>query len=114
METIEKIDVESGSLTVKEAVATVEIELERAKFAGKNVLKIVHGYGSSGTGGEIKKAVFLLLKTLKKHKKIIDFCPCEKFGFTQKNYNFLIKKYPNLLIDDNIKNLNSGATIVFL
>ena len=43
METIEKIDVEGGALTVSEALATVEIELERAKFAGKNWIKIVHG-----------------------------------------------------------------------
>ena len=114
MESILKLDVESEKLTVNEALAKVEIELERAKIGGKNLVKIVHGYGSSGTGGEIKKAVFLLLKTLKKQKKITDFLPCEKFGFTFKNYQNLIKKYPELLVDGNIKNLNPGATIVVI
>ena len=114
METIEKIDVEGGALTVSEALATVEIELERAKFAGKNLIKIVHGYGSKGVGGEIKKALFLHLKTMKKQGKIFDFFPCEKFGFTLKNYEIYVKKFPLLLTDANIKTLNPGATIVFL
>ena len=114
MESILKLDVESEKLTVSEALAKVEIELTRAKISKENLIKIIHGYGSSGTGGEIKKAVFLLLNTLKKQGKITEFFPCEKFGFTFKNYQNLIKKYPELLVDGNIKTLNPGATIVIL
>lgn len=114
MESLLKLDVESEKLTVNEALAKVEIEIERAKLAKQNLIKIIHGYGSSGTGGEIKRAVFILLNTLKKQKKITDFLPCEKFGFTHKNYKNLIKSYPYLLVDGNIKNLNPGATIVVI
>jgi len=114
MDNIYKIDVESGALTVDEALAIAEIELERAKISGLKLVKIVHGYGSKGVGGKIKIALLELLKNLKKHKKIEDFCPCEKFCFTLKTYSKYTKLYPNLLVDDNIKSLNSGATIVFL
>ena len=113
MENIPKIDVESEKLTVLEAVAKVEIELERLKFGNEKVALIIHGYGSKGVGGEIKKAVLDRLKTLKNYKKISDFYPCEKFSFTNKKYNFYIKKYPNLLLNNQLKNLNFGVTIVF-
>ena len=114
MDNIYKIDVESGALTVKEALATAEIELERAKICGLKLVKIVHGYGSKGVGGEIKKALLKHLEMLKKFNKIEDFCPCERFCFTHPNYKKYTKAHPNLLVDDNIKALNSGATIVFL
>ena len=114
METLPKIDVESEKLTTLEAVAKVEIELERLKLQGENVAIIIHGYGSKGVGGEIKKAVLDKLKLLKKHKKIADFYPSEKFSFTCKKYNFYTKKYPNLLLNEQTKNLNFGVTIVFL
>ena len=114
MKDIIKLDVESKNLTVLEALATVEMEIETLKLGGESLLKIVHGYGSKGVGGNIKKALLAHLKILKKHKKICDFFACEKFCITHKNYKIYIKKYPNLLVDGNIKNLNPGATIVIL
>ena len=114
MENVTKIDVESGKLTVSEALATVEIELERLKLQGEKVAIVIHGYGSKGVGGEIKKALLELFKTLKKHKKIEDFFPGERFSFSQKKYDFYVKKFPFLLLDENLKNLNSGVSVVFL
>lgn len=113
MESIAKIDVESGRLTVAEALAQVETEIEVLKLSGAHVAKIIHGYGSKGVGGEIKKALLQHLKTLKKHKKIEDFFANETFSFTQKKYSFYIKKHPNLVLDEDLKNLNFGITIVF-
>ena len=113
MGNIAKIDVESERLTVAEALAKVETELEALKLGGESCAKIIHGYGSKGVGGEIKRALLQHLKTLKKHKKIEDFFANETFSFTQKKYNFYTKKYPNLVLDPDLKNLNFGITIVF-
>ena len=114
METIVKIDVESGALTVAEALAKVETELEILKLSGVKMAKIVHGYGSKGVGGEIKKALLMRLTQLKRSKKIEDFSPCEAFSFLSFTGKIYQKKYPSLLIDEDLKTKNFGITIVFL
>ena len=114
MENVAKIDVESGALTVAEALCKVETELEILKLGNVKCAKIVHGYGSSGVGGDIKKGVLNLLKTLKKERKIEDFFACEAFSFTGKTENFYLKNHPNLVVDQDLKTKNFGITIVFL
>ena len=114
MENAARIDVESEFLTVAEALCKVETELNVLKLSGVTCAKIIHGYGSKGVGGEIKKAVLQLLNNLKKHKKIADFFACEAFSLTSATGKLYLKKYPNLLVDEDIKTKNFGTTIVFL
>ncbi len=42
--------------TVAEALQLLERELARSRQAGCKVVKLIHGYGSSGAGGEIRIA----------------------------------------------------------
>ena len=42
--------------TVAEALQHLERELARARQTGCGVVKLIHGYGSSGAGGEIRIA----------------------------------------------------------
>ena len=111
---IETINIKDGFPPSDVAVANMEIEIERQTFAGTKVLKVVHGYGSHGVGGEIKKFAHSRLLELKKKNKIIDFIPAEMFGGLAKNSEYISKNFPELLFDDDLKNYNSGITIVFL
>jgi len=43
--------------TVAEALQLLERELVRSRQAGGKVVKLIHGYGSTGAGGEIRIAV---------------------------------------------------------
>ncbi len=43
--------------TVAQALQHLDRELARARQAGCGVVKLVHGYGSTGAGGEIRVAV---------------------------------------------------------
>ena len=114
MDKIKSINVEFG-LTCGEALATVEHEIEVLSFnKATKVLKVIHGYGSSGSGGVIKSGLTELLKRLVKLKKIEDFVQNNKFGTLSDKYKKYTKIYPSLLLDSDLQNLNPGITIVFL
>ena len=96
------------------AVALLEMEIEANKLGNVGALKVIHGYGSHGVGGEIKKQLTKRLAELKKQNKILDFIPGEKFGDEQKSSEFIVKNFPSLIIDSDLRYYNSGITLVFL
>lgn len=108
------INIKDGFPPSDVAVANMEIEIEALSFSDIKVLKVIHGYGSHGVGGDIKKLAHQRLSDLKKHNKILDFIPCEKFGEMQKHSDFIFNNFPELILDDDLKNYNSGITLVFL
>ncbi|MBQ0017396.1 MAG: hypothetical protein KBT30_02045 [Clostridiales bacterium] len=96
------------------AVARLEIEIEAYTKTDVGVIKVIHGYGSHGTGGEIKKLLHNRLNQLKKHGKIKDFIPGEKWSdIVIENKGFVID-FPDLILDSDLKNYNNGITLVFL
>ena len=96
------------------AVANMEIEIEALTGSEIKAIKIIHGYGSHGVGGEIKRQLIKRLSELKKQGKVLDFVQGEKFGQEQKSSAYILKKYPELILDEDFKNYNSGITLVFL
>ena len=59
---VKEINLERGSPNVETAVRNMVNELSTAKRAGYRAVIIIHGYGSSGTGGAIKPAIKEKLK----------------------------------------------------
>ena len=55
-EKIKTINLKKGMPFVDEALDTLSVELDLARSQGVKVLRVIHGYGSSGTGGKIKQA----------------------------------------------------------
>ena len=93
----------------------MEIAIERlSKTKDTKVLKVIHGYGSHGVGGEIKRSVKIKLEQLKKQRKIDDYICGEHFGETEKSSPYILENFPELLLDADLKNYNSGITLVFL
>ena len=45
---------EAGKPLVDQAIKRLTFELSHSRALGCTVLKIIHGYGSSGTGGRIR------------------------------------------------------------
>lgn len=79
-----------------------------------NFYKIIHGYGSSGVGGQIKKMVVSNLKKLKNDNIIKDFLPGEAINYLM-GYDNIVQKYINLLKQDpDYKRTNEGITYVFI
>ena len=108
------IDVKSEMQTCLMAVAELEAEIDACKLGGFTVLKVIHGYGSHGVGGAIKKEIHKRLKEMKKQKQIADFVPCEKWTPTNPLRQKAISYSAELLADSDLMMLNSGVTIVLI
>ncbi len=96
------------------AVAQLEIEIEACKLGGFNALKVIHGYGSHGVGGEIKKEIHKRLKQMKAQKLIFDYLPCEKWTPNNPIRKLAVERCDELLADSDLRILNSGVTIVLI
>ena len=108
------LNIKSEFPPVDVAVANLLIEIERLAKTDVGAIKVIHGYGSHGVGGAIKKEVHNTLKLLKHNKKIIDYIPGEMFGAFAKENEYITKNFPQLVLDADLQNYNSGITIVFL
>lgn len=96
------------------AVYYLEKEIYASQQMGIEVLKVIHGYGSHGRGGEIKKEVKKYLKDAEKAKKIRFFVSGDSWSNLNENVKLLEENYPSLIIDEDIKNINSGITVVYI
>ena len=108
------IDVKSDNQTCLMAVAQLEIEIDACKLGGFNALKVIHGYGSHGVGGAIKKEIHARLKQLKAQQQILDYIPCEKWTPNNPKRKLAINTSDELLADSDLMMLNSGVTIVLI
>lgn len=96
------------------AVANAIREIEVQQLSGNKIMKIVHGHGSHAKGGLIKQELHKALAILKRNHKIKDFVKGE--NFTPKNplYNTIIHIAPDLIVDNDLRTINLGITIVLL
>ena len=96
------------------AVCQLELEIEAYKNSDIGALKVIHGYGSHGKGGEIKKLLGKKLEEWKKQGKILDYIKGEQFSSLAINKHNIAVKYPQLLLDSDLKNYNNGITVLLL
>ena len=57
MSKVRQVNLEQGLPTVEDAMKRMKNELSTAKMTGCKAVILIHGYGSTGTGGAIKPAV---------------------------------------------------------
>ena len=94
---IETINIKDDYPPADVAVAQMEIEIERLAFSDTLALKVIHGYGSHGVGGEIKRQVHSRLNLLKRQGRIKDFIPAEQFGFLARQQEYIVNNLFELL-----------------
>ncbi|HYH01085.1 MAG TPA: Smr/MutS family protein [Terriglobales bacterium] len=108
------INLENGRPTRNEAVLRLAFELRKARSAGAEVLKIIHGYGSSGVGGVLRFQVQSELRQSKERGEIRAFCPGEQWRISNEIAWDILKKYPELKQDSDLGRANKGITMVLL
>jgi len=89
-------------------------ELASARQAGGAVLKLIHGYGSSGVGGEIRIAVQRRLTEMSSRGEIRACIFGENWAKSDEQAWALINARPELKQDDDLGRRNLGITIVLL
>ncbi len=90
------IKLKENNPTVDEAMQRLSIEIVTARKRNMKVIKIIHGYGSSGVGGAIKTALLIRLRTLKNEAKIKTYVTGEEHNEFAGSRNYLLNKYSEL------------------
>lgn len=109
---IKSVNLEDGMPTVHEALVKLGFELDAARHHGCTLLKLIHGYGSSGAGGEIRLAVQSRLVELQKSGRIRGAIYGENWSKTDRQTWDLLMARPELKQDTDLGRRNAGITIV--
>lgn len=108
------INLESGMPTVDHALARLRVEFTSAKTLRVKVIKLIHGYGSSGTGGRIRTAVRAELENLKRAGRIKAYVPGEKWEIFNMETIRMLDACGELRSDRDLGRFNNGITMVLL
>jgi hypothetical protein len=114
MSAIRTFNVEAGLPTLDEARRLVIEEIRTAKREGVRVLKIIHGYGSSGKGGKLNFGLRKSFALRKKEGVIKDCVAGEDFSIFNDTVLALLEAVPELRGDLDLGATNEGVTILWL
>jgi hypothetical protein len=109
---IRTVNLKSDMPLVREALSRLDQELNRARSEEIVALKIVHGYGSTGTGGEIRIAVQKRLFELFKEGQIAACVFGEDWAKSNEETWRLLQAHPELKQDPDLGRGNPGISIV--
>lgn len=108
------MDIKSDRPSVHEALQRLDREFARAQHEKCSLLKLIHGYGSSGAGGDIRTAV---------QKRLLELCQAgqirgcifgENWSKADESTWSLVKLHPELKSDPHLGRANRGITVVLL
>ncbi len=108
------VNLESNLPSLDEARRRLLVEMDAARREGMRVLKVVHGYGSSGEGGKLCVGIRKSLRLRVKEGKAVLVVPGERFSSDATEGRELVKRYPALRGDRDFNRMNLGITIVEL
>ena len=114
MKAIRVFNVETTFPTLDEARRLVIDEIKRAKREGVVVLKVIHGWGSSGKGGTLCLGLRKSFTLRKKEKVIRDFIRGEDFSIFNAPTMALLEAVPSLRGDPDLNATNEGVTVLWL
>ena len=100
--------------SVQEALQRLEREIAMARQQKHSLLKVVHGYGSTGAGGDIRIAVQRRLHDLAEGGQIRDCIFGENWSKSNEGTWRLLQAQSELKSDPDLGRRNQGITIVLL
>jgi hypothetical protein len=100
--------------SVEEALARLDGELLRARQSGVRVVRLIHGYGSTGTGGKLRDACRTLLSRQLGKRQIKQFIPGEDYSKAISAGRDLLGRFPELRNSEISDRQNPGITFVEL
>ena len=111
---IKTVNLKSDMPSVRQSLERLERELALARNEKAVVLKIIHGYGSKGVGGDIRIAVQKRLRELAEAGTIRGCIFGEDWSKTNADVWWLLLQHPALKKDSDLGKGNRGITIVLL
>jgi hypothetical protein len=108
------VNLEQDRPTVNVGLLRMERALVAARAEHVALLKLIHGYGSSGVGGILREEVWKSLDRFKRNGFITDFIAGEDFRLSNEASWELVKRDKSLKEDRDFGRANRGITIVVL
>ena len=99
---------------VRESLQRLDRELALARHEKTKLLKLVHGYGSTGAGGDIRIAVQKRLLEMTQDGQIRGCIFGENWSKSDDASWKLLQSHPELKSDSDLGRRNRGITIVLL
>jgi len=90
------------------------MELESSRLQGYRILTLIHGYGSSGKGGAIRKAVRRQLRFYQDLGRVNSVLAGEEFSSRTGPGRQLLRRFPVLDRHVDLNRANPGVTLVVL
>jgi len=111
---IKTVSLKEGMPLVREAMLRLDRELALARQQGYQLLKLIHGYGSTGAGGEIRIAVQNHLREMTDHGQVRSCIFGEDWTISDERTWKIIRTNPALKQDRDLNRKNLGITLVVL
>lgn len=108
------VNLKSDMPQVHEALQRMDRELAVARAAKAALVKLIHGYGSSGAGGDIRIAVQKRLLEMTQNGQIRGCIFGENWSKSDDAVWKLLQSHPGLKSDSDLGRRNRGITIVLL
>lgn len=93
--------------SIKEAIQEIDSKFQINLKLGVKIIKVIHGYGSSGIGGALQNAIRNHLRQKKEGQLIIG----EQFSNNNKSTKRLFHDFPQLKKDKDFNKKNKGISI---
>ncbi len=111
---LREVNLEAGMPFADQAIKRLTFELHQSRRQGYAVLKIIHGYGSSGVGGKIRTAARKYLARLQSQGEIEAYIPGEKFSIFEEATRRAFLRCEVLRQDRDLDRYNNGVTFIVL
>ena len=111
---IRVINIKEDSPNTDYALFLIDQEINYSRAIGNRVIVVIHGYGSHGRGGLIKKEVHKYLPQLKKKGIISDYVFGEHWGDLNESKNRICSICPEMILHENLQGLNSGVSVILI
>jgi len=108
------INIESGMPTVEVGQKRLYLEIITARNQRVKALKVIHGYGSHGVSGRLKKGILQYLTTKKKDGLVKAFVPGEEWSIFNEATRDILEQCDDLRKDTDLGSSNPGITIVLI
>lgn len=111
---IKTVNIEEGMPFVADAIRRLTFEINAAKRAKIAGFKIIHGYGSSGTGGRLRKELRRYLAREKEAGRIKYAIEGERLSIFDEETRCAFNLCPELRGDHDLERHNNGVTVIIL
>ena len=106
------VDIKTAMPSVSVAKERLLTRIAEAQRSGTAILKIIHGYGSSGVGGKLRVALRKMLARLAAEGKVGRIAHGEQWNIFDPTTQGLLQYYEELSGDEDLGQYNVGITVV--